>query len=48
MLIRRPDFVVDFMKTDRSRKDASSSDDFLFLFLEEALRVEDAQEGGRR
>ena len=48
ILIRRPDFVVDFMRTDTSRKDASSSGDFFVFFLEDGLRVEDAQEGRRR
>jgi hypothetical protein len=47
ILIRTPDFVVDFMRTDTSRKDASSSGEFFFFFLEEGPRVEDAQEGRR-
>jgi len=32
ILIRRPDFVVDVMRTDTPRKDASSSVDFFFSF----------------
>jgi hypothetical protein len=37
ILIKRPDFVADFMITDTSRKDAGSSGDFFFSFWTRVL-----------